>query len=298
MSLFRLPAGTRIGRVHLRVADLERSLGFYRELLGFRVLCEGLDSLSLSATGEPPELILLSERRGARPKPPRTTGLYHFAILLPARRDLARALLRLDQAQWPRHGFADHAVSEAVYLQDPDGNGVEIYADRPREQWRRQNGEILMTTVPLDLDDLLREAGDPPEPWAGAPPGTTIGHVHLRVSDLEAAERFYEETLGFDVVARYYPGARFLSAGGYHHHVAVNVWAGPGAGRPPEDAAGLVDFEILVPGQTAVDRVLDRLRERGVEPVGLDGAWRVEDPDGIGIVLRSEPEEREQPTGR
>ncbi|MEJ2209564.1 MAG: VOC family protein [Anaerolineae bacterium] len=291
MSEFQLPAGTGIGRVHLRVADLERALDFYREGLGFReVEAEG-DVARLSATGHAPLHVVLTELPGARRKPRGTTGLYHVAIRFPSRRALAWAFRRLVEQEWPFQGFADHLVSEALYLADPEGNGLELYVDRPRDQWPRRGGQIQMATDPLDVEALLAEAGDEPGPGReqAIDPGTDVGHVHLQVSDLGRAEAFYGGLLGLEVTQRGYPGALFLSAGGYHHHVGLNVWAGAGASRPPSDAVGLVSFALRLPEVEAWRALVERVRAAGVEvALGEDayGAWaRTQDPDGNGVEL-------------
>lgn len=288
MEAFSLPDGTRLGRVCLQVADIRRSLAFYRDVLDLRVLppdgpagrgSDPANSVVLGAGGEP--LVVLAERPGAPPKPPRTTGLYHFALLLPHRRGLAAVLRRLVACGWPLEGFADHAVSEAVYLRDPDGNGIELYADRPRESWLRRGDELFMTTEPLDLHGLLAEA----QSAAGLPPGTVLGHVHLQVADLDRAERFYHGLLGFDVTTRSYPGARFLAMGGYHHHLGLNVWAGIGAPAPPGEAAGLRFFEIVLPGAAVRDGLVDRLLRHRIGVESLPAGHFVRDPDGNGVVL-------------
>lgn len=279
-----LPHGTRPGRVTLRVADLGRALDFYQGALGLDLTDEADGSAALSAGDGRP---LIQLRDGAERRRPRhTTGLYHYALLVPERAALARALLGLRERDWPIRGLSDHAVSEAAYLADPDGNGIEIYADRPRELWRHDGGELHMTTDPLDLRGLLAEVGPEPGPWGGLPAGTTVGHIHLHVADLAAAEAFYHGGLGLDVTARGYPGALFFSAGGYHHHVGVNIWAGEGAPRPPADAAGLIDWELLVPDPEAVTAVVARLRANGSEPAAAERGWRVEDSAGNTVVLR------------
>lgn len=285
---YRLPPETGIGRVRLRVRDLDRSVAFYRDLVGLRLIDRGPGRARLSATGRPPEQLTLEEDPGAVPKPPRTTGLYHFAILFPDRRGLARAFLRLAEGGWPFHGFSDHGVSEAVYLPDPDGNGVELYADRPRPAWPRRGPHLAMVTRPLDLDGLVASLeGDRGQPGEGVPPGTAVGHVHLHVSDLAAAEDFYAGALGLDVTQRDYPGALFLAAGGYHHHVAVNVWAGPGAPRPPERAVGLLDFSLRLPGRDALEELVEHLRRRGRHVTADGDAWQVRDADGHVIRLEA-----------
>ncbi len=245
MTKFSLPAEAHIGQVHLQVSDLARALAFYSSLLGFRQAGKAGGSVLLSATGRAPCHIVLTEIPDARRKPARTTGLYHVALRYPSRLALARAFRRLVDYDWPFQGFADHLVSEALYLADPDGNGLELYVDRPRDQWQRRNGQLEMATDPLDVNALLAEADADATPWTGVYPETDVGHVHLHVSDLTRAEAFYSDLLGLDVTQRGYPGALFLSAGGYHHHLGVNVWAGAGAPPPPLEAAGPA---VLCPG--------------------------------------------------
>ena len=294
---FRLPADAGIGRVRLRVADLERSLGFYRDLLGMHVAAADGPRLELSAGAGGRTLVILEEQPGIA-RGGRRLGLYHFAVLVPNRRELARLLRRLLAAGWPLHGGSDHGVSEALYLDDPDGNGVELYADRPRERWPVEDGRLAMFTRPLDaagvLAELEREPERPEEP--ALDPGTIIGHTHLHVSDLGRAEAFYADLLGFDVTVRGYPGALFLSAGGYHHHLGANTWLGPAAARQTEDAAGLIDWELRLPGPDAghtAGRLETHLRSRGVEVTASGGIRRVEDPDGTALIFGGSP----HPTG-
>lgn len=243
-SGFRLPEETRLGRVVLQVADLERSLEFYEDGLGLRVVERGDGSATLAAHGDDRVLVELRERSGARPAGKRgQLGLYHFAILLPDRAALARFVRHLGEAGIPA-GAGDHLVSEAFYLQDPDGLGIEVYADRPRSTWRRIGDELMISTDPVDVQGLLRAADGP---WTGMPAGTVIGHVHLHVGDLERADAFYAETVGFDRITWRYPGALFLGAGGYHHHLGTNTWAGPSARPPAEGDARLLEWTIEIP---------------------------------------------------
>lgn len=286
---FRLPANAGIGRVRLRVADLERSLGFYHNLLGLQIAGQSGSRLALAAEAGGTPLVILEELPGAAPRG-RTLGLYHFALLVPSRRMLARLIRRLVEAGWPISGGSDHGVSEALYLPDPDGNGIELYADRPRERWPVQDGRLTMYTRPLDtaglMAELRRRPEGPDEP--ALDPGTIVGHIHLHVSDLDQAEAFYSRLLGFDVIVRGYPGALFLSAGGYHHHVGLNTWLGPGAPRQPDDAAGLIDWELRLPGPDAArtaDELEAHLRRHGVAVTATQGARRVEDPDGTALVF-------------
>ncbi|AHY45881.1 putative ring-cleavage extradiol dioxygenase [Rubrobacter radiotolerans] len=272
---------THVGRVELTVADIERALGFYRDILGFEVEREDGEA-RLSADGR--ELVVLRESPGAEPQPEGTTGLYHYAILLPDRPSLGRVLKRLTSSGYPLWGASDHLVSEALYLDDPDGNGIEIYRDRPRDEWRTTpDGSLQMATLRLDLRSVL-DAGAGEE-WSGPPPGTTIGHMHLHVGDLGKAEEFYSGVLGLDVTVRYAGAASFLSAGGYHHHLGVNVWAGQDAPPPPEGSAGLRRFELVLPDAAELDRVRERLDAAGVHYDREDGAINLKDPWGSGIAL-------------
>jgi len=233
-----LPHDAHIGQVSLTVRDLERSLSFYREVLGFVELGPG----RLGPAGGR-VLIELHERKDAIVKPRRSAGLFHFAILVPSRAALGRSLRRLAETRWPMSGAADHLVSEALYLNDPDGLGIEIYRDRPRDTWRMANGELAMATDPLDLEAIHDEPGAE-APWNGLEAGTIMGHVHLHVPHIDTAEAFYCGRIGFDPIVRRYPGALFVSAGGYHHHLGLNTWAGIGAPPPPENSAGLRSFTI------------------------------------------------------
>jgi len=272
---FRLPADTSIARVHLEVAALARSLDFYAGTLGMRAESDQARAAVVAAGGE--TIIELSERPGATHRPQSVLGIYHFAILYPDRPALAHALKRLIEARWPFAGFADHGVSEAAYLADPDGIGIELYVDRPRDAWpRAADGGLEMYTRPLDLEGLLGQAAASGD---GAQGGERIGHIHLHVADLARSESFYAQALGFDVMQRGLPGALFLAAGGYHHHVGVNTWA-RGRASPP-DAARLVDFTLTVPDPQARSTLAERLRPASPAADGFS----VVDPDGIGVVV-------------
>jgi catechol 2,3-dioxygenase len=233
-----LPADAHIGLVSLIVRDLDRSLSFYRDVLGLVELKPG----QLGPAGGP-VLVELHEQADAVAKPRRSAGLYHFAILVPSRAALGRSLRRLSEMRWPLSGAADHLVSEALYLDDPDGLGIEIYRDRPRDSWRVVDGEMAMATDPLDLQSLHDEPGAE-TPWRGLESGTVMGHVHLHVAHLDAAEALYCGQIGFEPMLRRYPGALFVAAGGYHHHLGLNTWAGVGAPPPPANAVGLRSFTI------------------------------------------------------
>ncbi|HWW00505.1 MAG TPA: VOC family protein [Candidatus Acidoferrum sp.] len=239
-----LPDQTRISQVHLRTARLERAVEFYSSVLGLKASTGPDAQAMLSAMPKKPALLVLSEDRNASPHMPQTIGLYHFALRYGTRNDLAQAYRRIVKAGYPVNGASDHGVSEAIYLGDPDGTGVELYVDRPRSQWRWQNGQIAMVTTPLDLDNFLATI---PSKTArtDSPPQIDLGHIHLHVANLTAAERFYSEFLGLGVTQRSYPGALFFAAGSYHHHIGANVWAGQGV--PPVNSVGLVSYRLEVP---------------------------------------------------
>ena len=281
---FRLPDETRLGPVRLRVSNLERSLSFYDIALGFRVVRQSEGFAALGAADDDRVLVELHETGGIGPAAQRgRLGLYHFAILLPDRGSLGRFIKHAGKLGI-RLGSADHLVSEALYLRDPDDLGIEVYADRPRDTWRRIGGEIAMASDPLDLDGLLRAAGD--GEWQGMPAGTVIGHTHLHVGDLDQARAFYSDALGFDVMTASYPGALFLGAGGYHHHLGTNTWAGAGARATRDDEAGLIEWTIELPDVSALHGVAQSLESAGfaVSREGKDAVTT--DPWGTAIRLR------------
>ncbi|MDI3270589.1 MAG: VOC family protein [Bacillota bacterium] len=274
--VYVLPAATELGQVELRVGDLSRSLRFYQGLLGLEILEKGPHEAWLAPVGQREPILRLLEIPGAPPQPRHRAGLYHVALRVPSRVDLARILRQLLEARWPFQGFADHLVSEALYLPDPDRNGLEIYRDRPREEWERTPQGYAMATLPLDLENLLEELrGGEGGPLA---PGTVVGHVHLHVGNLEEATRFYEN-LGFAVSLRGFPGAMFLSAGGYHHHVGLNMWAGENVPPAPKDAAGLESFTIWLPKESDLEELAAHL--------GLKEDLSLTDPSGITIKLQA-----------
>lgn len=216
---------------------------FYRDVLGFtETYRQGRRSVLAPPAGR--TLIELHEKADAVARPRSSSGLYHFAILVPSRAALGRSLRRLTDMRWPMSGAADHLVSEALYLNDPDGLGIEIYRDRPRDAWRKaSSGEIAMATDPLDLQGIV-DAPGADSTWTGLESATVMGHVHLHVPHLDTAEAFYCDRIGFTPMVRSYPGALFVAAGGYHHHLGLNTWAGRGAPAPPENAVGLRGFTI------------------------------------------------------
>lgn len=257
---YRLPSAARLGAVKLQIADLPRSLEYYQKVLGFRVLKRAEDTAILGANESDVALIYLVQHPQARPVPRRgRLGLFHFAILVPDRASLGRLVAHL-AAIGVTAGMSDHFVSEAIYLNDPDGLGIEVYADRPRSGWRHNGRELFMTTEPLDVESLVQAAGN--APWSGMPSGTTIGHVHLHVGDLDVAAAFYYMALGFDKVVWSYPGALFLSAGGYHHHLGTNTWAA-GAVRPESGDARLLEWEIVLPRQEDVEAAAQSITAAG-----------------------------------
>lgn len=267
----RLPDSTHVGAVRLQVTDLERSLAYYTAAIGLDVGSQTSTRAALHASGEPEPLLILEQRAGTRPVPRGgLLGLYHFAILLPDRSHLGRYIRHL-ATTGVRFSAADHLVSEALYLWDPDGLGIEVYADRPREAWRMRGDELVMTTESLDLHALVDAAG--PDPWQGLPIGTTMGHMHLSVGDLDAARAFYHSALGLDLRAWSYTGALFLSAGGYHHHLGVNTWAAHTRIAGPDDAR-LLEWRLVLPSVEDVKSAAARLEAAG-NAVQADGDARI-----------------------
>ena len=261
-----------MGRVELTVADAAREREFWRDVVGLP------DELGLMGLHEDP--------RAPRPDP-RATGLFHVAILVPTRRDLALALVRLGRARWPLTGASDHLVSEAVYLNDPEGNGIEIDRDRPRAEWPRTETGWQIDTLPLDLQDILEELGGDPGEVGPMPAGTVVGHVHLKVADVPSTEAFYTDVIGFDVMARV-PSASFISAGQYHHHLGMNAWQSRGGPAPELGSLGLRSYEVVLPAAGDLDAVHDRLVAAGAPAERSNGQVVATDPSGNRVVLRAE----------
>ena len=304
MQADSLPPDTSLGPVRLAVSDLDRSLAWYGSVLGLETLspleadpgdsgAERRETLGVAggqgAQDQPVQnqgvsgtpLVHLEEHPGVRPVSPRSRlGLFHFAILLPERADLGRLVRHLTEMDVP-FGAADHAVSEALYLQDPDGLGVEVYVDRPRDQWRFRGDELVMTTEPLDLADL--EQTGTGGRWRSIPAGSVMGHIHLHTGDLERANTFYHGHLGFDRMVWSYPGALFLSAGGYHHHLGLNTWARDASPAGPGDAR-LIEWEVRVPG--TLEALLARLERAGCRVQRTADGGRAEDPWGTAVRFR------------
>jgi catechol 2,3-dioxygenase len=282
MTQFKLPPKTTTAAVALTITDLKRSLNFYQNVLGLMVQDQREDDATLGSNDS--VLLHLTESPSAK-RPGKTTGLYHFAIRIPTRRDLASVVKRIAERGMHISGFADHLVSEAIYLPDPDGNGIEIYWDRPREAWYDPDGHLRMATEPLDLNGLLGELDDLNGSWHGLPHGTRIGHVHLHVADLELGINFYRDILGLDLMMRYRPSAAFLSAGGYHHHVGINTWNGQGAPQPPEDSVGLRYFTLQLPEKESLAGLRAHLIQRDVPyKTDSEGIW-VSDPSSNKVLI-------------
>jgi catechol 2,3-dioxygenase len=291
-----IPAATRMGAVHLAVSDLERSLAYYETTIGLSIREHGAGRALLSAGGD--DLLVLIEQPVARPSRG-YCGLYHFALLLPQRVDLARWLAHAAHDHVALEGLADHFVSEAIYLSDPDGHGIEIYWDRPRELWEGRVAK-RMTTLPLDTSSLFAElaapvsgsrdpGGEPVDPmkapFDGLPAGTTMGHVHLCVADIPRTIAFYRDVLGFALMASLGGQAAFLSAGGYHHHLGANTWQSARSGQPPEGSATLRQATIVLPSRTEQDLVVARVADAGYELRQLEDGALVHDPSGNPILL-------------
>ncbi len=283
---YRLPDATRLGQVTLQVADLGRAIGYYEQVIGLRVLDRsgGTAVLGPAGDGKAAPIVELRERPGARPvRHLGHLGLYHFAILLPERAALGRFIAHLGRLG-AHAGMSDHLVSESVYLNDPDGLGIEVYADRSRSAWNTRGRELVMATEPLDVEDVVADGAG--EPWTGAPAETVLGHVHLHVSSLTEGAAFYHQGLGFDEVVWSYPGALFLSAGGYHHHLGLNTWA-RGAAPAGEEDARLLEWEILVPSKADVEGALASVAETGAVIESTPTGGLAHDPWGVRVRFRA-----------
>lgn len=272
-----------LGPVELSVSDLNRTVSFYRTLLGMTVLDQTGQTATLGLPGHP--LLVLTEQPGAQPPRPTSPGLYHLAVLLPTRADLARWVQHASRLG-VRLGQSDHLVSEAFYLNDPDGHGIEVYRDRPRDEWRWQSGQVQMAGDPIDMNSLLSEPGAE-LPFNSLPEGTTMGHVHLRVTNLSLTEAFYSGLLGFNVVSRW-PGALFISVGGYHHHFGLNTWHSQGGQRGPEQASQLQRVNVQLPDPADLDALETRLRAANVPLTREGDVLDVRDPAGNALRFRAE----------
>lgn len=272
-----------VGQVNINVTNLERSITYYRDFMGFKVIEQTNDKAVLSADGKTP-LLTLEQPADVLPKEGRSTGLYHFAILLPTRVDLSAFLQHIIKATGGqmRLGASDHYVSEALYFDDPDGNGIEIAHDRPASEWKWADGIVDMATVALDGDSLVAETD---EAWKGMPEDTLMGHIHLHVADLDKTETFYGDGLGFNVVTRL-PGALFTSTNGYHHHIGLNTWNGVGAKAPAKNSVGLNWFTLVFPDAATRGEIIEQLKQVGATVKKEQDYYVTEDPSGNVIQLR------------
>jgi len=280
--VFHSKPTTFVGHVKIKVENLQRSLHYYQEIIGFEVLEHTATTAKLTTDGKT-SILSLEQPENVIPKQGRTTGLYHFAILMPQRSDLANIVTHLLN-KGERFGSSDHLVSEALYLNDPDGNGIEIYTDRDPAEWSWQDEEVAMTVDPLDFQDLA-SAAVPGETWKGMPVGTVMGHIHLHVSELQKTEDFYVNGLGFEVVNRFGTQALFFSTGKYHHHIGVNTWNGVGAPTPPENSVGLESFTLILPNEEARKQVVANLKQIGANVFEENHQMITRDPSGNTIEL-------------
>ena len=282
---YRIPTETIPGMVSLNVKYLDRAVVFYTRYLGLKLIHRqeftahlGVDNTELVILEGNPEASYLQSR----------PGLYHMAFLLPSRLDLALAIKHLDEMRWPIEGLADHNVSESVYLCDPDGNGIELYRDFSRSEWPYTDGQLKMDTQALDLNTVMAELSQAPawrRGWEGLPPQTVLGHLHLRVSDVAAAEAFYCNILGFELIMHYAQSAAFVSAGGYHHHIGLNAWETAGAPPAPAEAVGLRYFSLRLPSQSERDRIVSHVTGRGIPVEQTTQGPMLRDPSQNGILL-------------
>lgn len=279
MKKFHQEPNIFVGEVNIKVKNLDYSLTFYQNIMGFQVL-EKTDRRAVLTTDGKTPLVTLEQPEDVVAKTSHTSGLYHFAILLPSRADLSVFLRHMIQTGYPL-GAADHYVSEALYLNDPDGNGIEVYRDRPSAEWNWNNGLVEMATEELDGNGILAESD---AEWSGLPAGTLMGHIHLHVADLKKAEQFYTKGLGFEVVS-YYPQAAFLSTGGYHHHIAINTWQGEGAATPPKNSVGLNWYSLVFPDEAIRENAIQQLKQLGALVTEEADFYVTSDPSGNQIRL-------------
>ena len=282
-----LPETLRLGPVHLTVSGLDGSIAFYERALGLQVHARGGATATLGAGGE--DLVVLAEEPGAAPGG-RHAGLFHFALLCDSREELARAVVRLAETRTRIEGASDHGISEAIYLRDPDDNGIELYADRPRDTWpapRTPGEKFELSTIALDMESLLATvAGEPAQEQAS--PGLKMGHLHLHVGDIGKGLGFYRDLLGFEVMVNI-GSAAFVSAGGYHHHLGFNVWLGADVKPRPDGTAGLRHWVVVLERPEEVDAVRERVRAAGLPVEERDGGFLVRDPWETAVVISTTP---------
>ncbi|KGX85778.1 VOC family protein [Pontibacillus litoralis] len=280
MKFFREP-NTYVGSVNLKVENLQKSIPFYRDVIGLQIIEQTEKKVKLTADGKT-TLLTLEQPDFVVGKQDNTTGLYHFALLLPNRLELAKVLKHFIDHNVPI-GASDHLVSEALYLNDPDGNGIEIYHDRPEENWDWQASEVKMAVDPLDAPSILNELNG--ERWEGLPSNTIMGHIHLHVSDLNKALQFYKDGLGFHVVNQFGNQALFMSTGQYHHHIGLNTWQGAGAPPASKESVGLKSFELVFPSEAHREKVIRQVTELGFQVKQEMNIFVTEDPSGNLIKL-------------
>lgn len=282
-SKYHQPPIPYVDHVHIYVQNIERSLAFYQELMGLSILSQEANKIEFTTDGRTP-ILTVEVPEGVQPKLPHTTGLYHFAILLPTRKDLALFFRHLLMNRVQLQGGSDHGFSEALYFSDPDGNGIEVYADKPDDLWEWENGQVKGNTTYLEIESLMELAGD--DFWQGMPEGTLMGHIHLHVDDLLSADRFYLEGLGLDLTMRYPGQASFYSWGKYHHHIAVNVWNGRNASKPNPLSVGLHEYAIQYSDVNTLNETVERLKRLGYDVTQGENGWLIVDPAGNRINLR------------
>ena len=282
MSVFHKAPHIFTGHLELKVTDIERSLEFYKNMIGFKVLERTEYSAVLTANGES-ALLTIEQPKDIIPKQHRTTGLYHFAILLPSRSDLGSVIKHLSVNRYPIQGGSNHKVSEALYLADPDENGIELYADTPKSTWKWQGDMIEMGNDILDVEGLIAQAQG--NEWNGLPSETVMGHIHMHVSELEKTAKFYQQGLGFELTFRFPNQALFFSTGGYHHHIAVNTWNGKGAPEPAKNSVGIKYFELVFPDEDTRKKAVNQLEEMDYYTKEKNGVTVTRDPSGNEIHL-------------
>ncbi|WMM24479.1 VOC family protein [Tissierella sp. MB52-C2] len=275
MSKFHEKPNIFVNHIVLKVVDVKRTVEFYTEIMGLKILDRREKEVILTADGVNP-IVTIVEPDNAIPKLPRRTGIYHFALLLPSRFHLGLFLKHLREKSYPIIGGAHHGVSEAIYLEDPDGNGIEVYRDIDSEEWKRKENQVEMVTDPLDYDSIILDAGE--GKWDKIPKETIIGHIHLHVGDLDEAKKFYCDGLGFDLVMKLANSALFISSGGYHHHIGLNIWNGKNSLALPDNAAGMKYYSIIFPGIDVRENTINNLRNLGYDVIREDNNIFTKDP--------------------
>lgn len=282
MYRFHTKENIYVTEIALKVQDITRAIGFYTNILGFKILEEKEEEVILTVDGSTPIIRLISSK-DIIPKIPRRTGLYHFAILLPDNIQLGLFLKHIRDKAYPIIGGSNHGVSEAIYLEDPDDNGIEIYADLPSDLWRRNNDKIEMVTLPLDYNTLIEKTGD--AQWKGMPSNAIIGHIHLHVADLEESKKFYIDGMGLDLVMEMPNSAVFLSSAGYHHHIAFNIWNGKGAEALPDNSVGMKYYTVKLPNEETRHDIVNNLENLGYNVFMESDNIFVKDPSNNLIKL-------------